>query len=787
MKSTLTNAVIGYCTNKFTDTRSIMYIRICTTLFAALLCHFVFGQPGSFADELRSKLDRYYSEHVPLNADAQFNQPSYAPGDTAWFSLWLTTERGGLPVEGRQIIHVDLSTRSGSVIQQVRVLATNGKGQGQIIVPLSVEPGIYTVTFSTGWTANENNTVCGYKELTISGDHGFTRGVMPLKSYVEGGVLVEGVSNELLITGKPGATVSLATDGNVLERVTLGDLGYGRITVNPISPAKYTVSDGTVKVDLPAPRPGIGLTLSLYDSASIALFKVRASNVGGSCRLVLVSQGRMIYTAMVTFQSRSETIAVPRSSLPPGLILATVFDEHNEPVAQRVFLATISNSPIIVTSQQTIVHPRERIPVTIKASDFVTPLTVSVYAGDVFLPAIQMANATVASVARLPVDALNFPLDSSWNLRQWNNFLITQEWKRFSWRDILGETHHDHRAEKYLRIKGRIQRGATTAIDSVRITFFLRNDTRVYEEFVDQTGAFDLELFFDFYDTEEVVFVVDRKGVVLRDVTLSLDPGSSPQVKLTPASGSAQADPYTTFAKFRKSIADAYTSYDKTALSGAVADPNAAVEEELFSADITVRLDDYLVFPTMEETLREIVPKLQHRWKGKRHTVSVALTGPDALATDDPMYFIDGVLTDNTDYFMGLRPQDVSTIKIVSMRKKLAAMGILGANGIVLVTTKIPDNHLKVPRTANSFLATGITAPLRFQNLLSFSSRTPLLRSTAYFNSSIIPDAGGNATVELLVPDNTGTLLIEVTGVTRSGTLCRAITYLRSVPPTSAP
>ncbi|MEJ1239509.1 hypothetical protein WBG78_15335 [Chryseolinea sp. T2] len=756
-------------------------------LFAVLTCVSASGQSTSFVSDLRSKLDRYYNQHVPLNLDVQFNQPSYVPGDTAWLSLWLTTEREGLPVADQQIVRVDLSTREGSVIQQICVMVKNGRGQGQINVPASIEPGIYTAIFSTGWLGSGERGICGYKEFIVSGENVFATGNMPLKFHIEGGNLIEDVDNQILVTGKPDATVSLTANEQVLKRITLDDLGYGHVMVRPVAELHYSLNDGNETSRLPAAQPGVTMSLSFYDSAAALLFNVASTRPRNGCNLAIVSRGKLVYSALIGLQDRSATITVPRRVLPEGVMVATVFDENNNPLAERIFLANQASAPVKVVAEHLPVQPRSSIPISIEDGEPGMMLTVSIYAEDMFAPWQSFHNA-VESIARLPLGALDFRVDPSWTLRQWNAFLITQKWNRFSWRDVWNGTPRYHAPEKYLRFKGRILQSGSSSFDSVRVTFFLRNDARVYEEFVDRNGAFDVELYFDFFNTEEVIYTIDRKGKVIPGASLSLDKDIIPPIKLSPSMKTrGRSDPYFAFAAFRKSVSDAYSDHLSGAVGVTVADANASVEDELFAADVTVRLDDYVLFPDMEETLREIVPKLQHRWRGRHHSVTVALSEPDGLATDDPLYFIDGILTDDTDYFMGLKPVDVATIKVISSHRKLSSMGMLGRNGIVLVTTKIPNNAQRVPHVRNSFLATGLTPLATFDNVPHTSTRTPILRSSVYFNPELKLNSEGRGTWEVFLPDNTGKFRIEVTGLTRSGTVFKSITHLHSLAPTSAP
>ncbi|HTF20996.1 MAG TPA: hypothetical protein VK658_23135 [Chryseolinea sp.] len=756
-------------------------------LWPGVWCTRVYAQQASFIQDLQGRLDRYYAAGSPLVIDMQFNQPAYVPGDTAWFSLWVTTEQQGLPVAGRQVVNVNLATRGGKVVLRHRVLVNNGLAHAQIVVPLTLQPGIYTVVAWTDWMTNDNPAMYGYKNFLVNGDRRYTPGPMPLRAYPEGGALVQGVSNQIVLAGSPGITASLHADKQVAGTLRLDAEGYGVLSVLPMAAVRYSVTDGQATVELPTASDGVAMALDFYDSASTLTFNLQSPPRGEGCQLAIVSRGRVVYAATISFQDHRASITVPKRILPEGLMLATVFDSRSKVLAERLLIVHAPANPVQVKADRSLAHPRERVSVSIEAADpGGTPLTVSIYADDLFANEIA-PHDQFTPIARLPLGGLDFHVAPSWTMQQWNAFLTTQSWKRFQWPDIWnGRAAREQAVGRYLKFKGKVVLSEKNeSFDSVRITFFLRGEARVYETYAARTGDFDLDLFFDFDNTEEVIYTVDRKGVIIPGVSIELAEELDPPFVLRPFASASTVDHYTAFALVRQSLIDAYQRYDIT--DDEASDPNAMVEDELFEADVVVKLDEFVLFPTMEETLREVVPRLQHRWRGKHHTVRVALSEPDILASADPLYFIDGVLTDDTDYFMSLSPKDIATIKIVSLQRKLQAMGILGRNGVVLVTTKLRNNHLQIPRTRKMFTAVGFTRPATFHNAMLMSTRTPIFRSTAYMNPALKLDADGKGNFEFVMPDNVGQFRIEVTGLSKEGTIYKAVTHVRSVPPGATP
>lgn len=47
---------------------------------------------GDFLEDLQTRYDQYMSKYQPVRINLIFNQPEYAPGDTAYFSAWYLNE-----------------------------------------------------------------------------------------------------------------------------------------------------------------------------------------------------------------------------------------------------------------------------------------------------------------------------------------------------------------------------------------------------------------------------------------------------------------------------------------------------------------------------------------------------------------------------------------------------------------------------------------------------------------------------------------------------------------------
>jgi hypothetical protein len=374
----------------------------------------------------------------------------------------------------------------------------------------------------------------------------------------------------------------------------------------------------------------------------------------------------------------------------------------------------------------------------------------------------------------LAVSALGPTPVTSMDDYTFNNFLITQEWLRFSWADVMSDkTYNKYPLQANIQFAGKVIHPQGKLFgDSTNLTIFLQRDVMVYQSTVDPDGRFEMPILFDFDGIDEAYYRVETKRKEVKEITIIHD--TIAVANVTPLTWTETAKPssYGAFVKDRTSIESAfkpqralesYTLNRKTKLDN--------IREEFFLADQEVKLSDYLYFPTMAETFREVIPFVAHRVINKRNVLSVFDSDAKTMGTGDPVYIIDGVMTDDTDYLLSLDPRTVITVKVLSSRKNKDKYGSIGRNGILIVTTNIPANARNVTRSKTMFNATGISAQLPFLNTSekTFKARVPVLKSCLYWNPEISTNVDGVATFSFYTADNTGDFTIVIDGLTKKG------------------
>ena len=139
------------------------------------------------------------------------------------------------------------------------------------------------------------------------------------------------------------------------------------------------------------------------------------------------------------------------------------------------------------------------------------------------------------------------------------------------------------------------------------------------------------------------------------------------------------------------------------------------------------------------------------------------------LSKGSPMYVIDGVMTNDTDFFLNLNPADLHKIKLLWSVEKCRTLGALGVNGVILVETKNPVVASKVPTSHRLSLA-GISEAIPFiQSAPGKDLRRPFLKPVLYWNPQSSFDDEGKCKISFASADDIGEYTIEVTGIDEDG------------------
>ena len=360
-----------------------------------------------------------------------------------------------------------------------------------------------------------------------------------------------------------------------------------------------------------------------------------------------------------------------------------------------------------------------------------------------------------------------------------DRYLITQSCPWLSWDKILSPTvpMPGYLPQSNITISGKADFSETgqPLPDSTQIMFFLQKQIFGYEITTTSNGTFNWPVLFGFTGTDEVFFAASYKGKDLNNISLRLNKKDTIYgFNANPWTTLEKEDPYGIYQSQKKIIDQSFSFFSKIKeRKDSISDPNAAIEDELQGADLVLKVNDFILFPTMAELIREVLKSVDYRRIGGRDVIRVYTTHKRPTNFGGPLYVIDGRLTKNSATFLNLKPSEIITIKVIKEGSKLAKFGSLGTNGVILVRTKNADRKSDQGQD-NRFELVGMSPQHHEKkepdSLLPYPDPSiPVLKPCLYWGVDHKLDSNGKASIQFTTSDDVGKFIIHIEGLTAAG------------------
>ncbi|MFM9839359.1 MAG: hypothetical protein ACKVOQ_13910 [Cyclobacteriaceae bacterium] len=742
------------------------------------------------------KFDTYQSIWPKTKLHLIFNQDKYSPGDTAYFKAYFLKENL-LGVESKQLINFNLVDSHGQVKIHFKFNTENGLGQNQLAIPDTLSAGIYVITAYSNWMRNFDPAFIFKKEISIVRKNTMALNEIPrLIAFAEGGHLIRDVSNKVVLkTNRPKSTIQINnSEGTEIGQATTDPQGVGAIVITPTQSISYfaKVVGESAQAALPkVENDGCSLLLTA-PGASIESIKIRITSPVGSAHrreelIVMISSREKIYHTETLSQGDKESVelTISQEIFPEGVAQVSLLTRVGELLASRYFYCHGEGAvqAKIQTKENFQIREKVKLEITLtdnKGQPISGEFAINVLNTSLF-DNIKKQNSLsdeLNIISHVKERFLVDRSDSNW-LTSLDNQLISLT-EDAPWKDILSKEV----VRPKFPFSGLIQKsGKVYFADTGKpapdldIMFYLQKSKTRYQTTV-SNGKVWIAIP-ESFGQDELLYLAEKffylggekHGEEVPNLKIEWDdaPFKLPRAPLW--INPEESDKYASFVANTRLINQSFRFYtphqNKTITKEG---SNSDFEEEVATADVTTKVQNFNLFPTMEELVKEVIPSLFHRKTGKKSIVRVPLPEiMSAAATGDPLYIIDGIATKNTAFFLSLKPIDLITVKIINNAKKLLPLGLIGKNGIVIVQTKKGDTREPID---SSRLIDGLSRPINFKtNGYTDPKNTsrPEFRSTIYWNPSIKTDSNGKATIEFFCSDDVGQLSIQISGIANGG------------------
>lgn len=738
--------------------------------------------PLDFLSELETRYLDYRKKYPFVRVQLTTHQPKYIPGDTVFFSVnYILEDRQR--IIGMHLLHLDVVSDENQVVQRVLFKVKDGIGFNQFVLKGDLTPGIYKFLVYSDWMRNFGTDSFFQMDIPIVTKQQVALAQnqnSPLKIMAEGGHLIQNVENHVYAVGLPHQSIQLLDEsGAELQNVQLDEAGVGNFKVTPNGNHRYQAkADGTT-VNLPlVEADGIALHVDSTPVWKATLTIPQQSRwKDQDVYLLVMAQGKFLLKRVIRFDETKLSFELPTLSHTSEFHQVFILDGDGKELAQRIFLPGARKVNVRFRLQESV-KQRDRFTFAVG----VVEESGKVLDSDLSISILQQPLFDDRP-SHHPV-LQDLPVVGNWaqqvktsDVNSLHGYLATQRWSRIPWEQVYNGQNPSF---KYpflgkISILGRVipKDEAKPIPDSTQVIAYLQRNAMGYEAFT-KKGFFKMPITFDFWDEDHLFFTLRRNGKSLDDTY---------QIKLVPdtmnlglrwkSNTQTEEDRYASYALKRNLIDQSYSYFSKgNAVSKSIASPNAILEEEFQGADYTIKLADYIVFPTMEELLHEVVSFVQIKRKGNEATVRLFYRYEQSVVfyKQDPIYIVDGVMTANTQFFLSLKPEDLISLKVINNPNKLAQLGSLGQHGIVFVESK--KGSLNGALQESLFPITGLSQPISISEtrwLQGVQPNQPSVRSSLYWNPGVKTNQSGYFETTLSVTDDLGPMIILVQGLTHDG------------------
>ncbi len=638
--------------------------------------------------------------------------------------------------------------------------------------------------------------------------------------FPESGELVNGIRSRVgfKAVGPDGLGMNVTgyiTDGSNAKLVEFKSehAGMGHFRMVPLSNQTFTAhirfEDGSEKT-YPLPRilpQGYVLSVTNTDSDNLGVTVTTNQSVGPDEKFTLIAQtnGFVFFVAKNKIEAQSFKSTISKKRFPTGILQLTLFSPENIPVAERlVFINHSDFLNIGVSSTQAEYQKREKIKLMMDVKDHkdlptIGSLSVSVV-DESKVPFDESGETTILSNLLLSSDLQGFIERPNYyfhdmnenKLRQLDNLLLTQGWRRFEWKNILSNAYPtlSFMPETNMEVSGRVKGLNGKPVAGGKVTLFSSvGDVILLDTLTDQNGEFRFQ---NLYFNDSTKFIVqarnekDRKNV---EIELNRIP---PQL-VTKNKNAAMVEvnvnrSMLAYLKNSRNQFDDLRRYGLINRSIMLAEvkvvekipvlKNSSNLNGAGNADKTIKSDQI-------QNCVDLAQCLQGRVAGifVRNGIIYSARGMgSSFSGPVPMQLIIDGMYIEPEFLSSINPNDVESIEVLKSAYYTAIYGSRGIGGVLVINTKRGENSKDYRSYSPGVITYNPQGIYRGREFYSPNYEDPKtntkvadLRTTIYWNPNVISDSTGKASVEFFNADGTGNYKAIVEGININGIIGRKV------------
>jgi hypothetical protein len=561
----------------------------------------------------------------------------------------------------------------------------------------------------------------------------------------------------------------------------------------------------TKRVDLPSVlQQGVGLSMSLlYQQWHYQIITADAGTMPKRFYLLAQSRGKLLFIDPIT-DSLHLTGVIPEDKLPEGITQFLLLNEQGNPLSERlVFVKHPVHSTVTITSDKKQYLPREKVQLTFALKDAYDSLMqadASVTVTDNRTVKLDSAADNIYTNLLLTSDlkgyiedpAYYFLSDSPERNQQLDFLILTQGWTRFNVPDILKGNipSHPFYIEEGQSLSGRVTNILGKPAEDAQVIALQMKQKIMRRAITDQYGRFVLD---GISFPDSTLFLLQaRTKHGYATVDLHMDQDTFPRVAFMHPLASAtitMPDDYLQsmsqqfyleggekvyHLKEVTVTASLHKSLDDNTLYAGKGNPIQGTDlENRFSPGQTV-LDVIQTFPGVTIVGGQIQTRGSH---GTPLLIIDDMQYPDMMS-DDEANMLSSINVGEVEYINFLHGVDASIY------------GGLGGHGVIIVRLKSGADFASNPIVSSGLAivkSLGYLRPAQFyspvyKTIEEKEDQKPDLRTTIYWNPSLLFGVKKPTTCQFYTADSPGTYTVMLEGITNDGNILHVSIPIKVLP-----
>ena len=775
-------------------------------------------------EKLLKQIAKLTATHPQEKIHIHTDKPYYAIGETVWLKGYVVTAEKNEPSPFSGIIHVELIDAKNKVKKKISLPINAGLASGNINLVDSLPSGLYRLRAYTNYMRNFDELFFFEKTLTI-GNVAETKKPELIKStnldfslqfFPEGGKILASIRTRVGIKATTSDGMGANLTGYILdskkEKVAVFETEYagmGAFAFTPQPNEKYiavvTLKNGQTKnFDIPQAIPS-GRNIAINTTNENVNIRVsNTTDLIDSKELYIVAQcNGVVYSSfIVKTENANITASIPIKTFPTGIIQFTLFDQNLTPIAERLAFVNHQDAlKIDIKNLSQSATTRKKTALSFSINDTnENPINGNFSVSVIDLnkaPIIEDEETTIFSNLLLTSDLKGFIEKPNYyfnninidKIRQLDNLMLTQGWRRFVWKDVIEEklAAINFKPEKELSLSGIVTfENSNKPVPNAKIILLStsKNYTFILDTVADGNGKFSFE---KLELPDSITFVLQAKTAHANDnVKIKLD-GSPKVLSTTTNSYSLDFDTYLEETKKRFTDLKKYNMLDgaiqlkqvdiKAKKSPIPVNKIRNSKNLAGQADYVITKEKFRYETALTQSLLSVPGIMFYDGKFVRtsaRTVSITSEKPKPM-----LFFLDGAII-SQDKILNIPPSTVEGIEVLTSNYNLTIYGEQGYWGVVLITTKMYEPHEELS-AMNKLKVTnygfGPTKEFYVPNYddPKVNKQMEDLRSTIYWNSNVSSDIRGKANVSFFNAGTPGLYNVVIEGMDTFGNLGRKV------------